>query len=156
MLCHSVLVSLLWQALAMQQDKPRIDSVAIRVVVAALADLRDAVATRDLPRIMALFDADATLAGTAGHGVGPDVEAYVQAVVDQPATLSWKWDEDTLLAKGTDTVVWFFITGCAVLTPDDHRKAAVRTPMRLTGVLTEHAPEVWRWAQFHGSIAAPS
>ena len=39
--------------------------------------------------------------------------------MDQPATLSWAWDENTLIAQSRDTVVWFFITGDAVVTPDE-------------------------------------
>lgn len=59
--------------------------------------------------------------------------------------LSWEWDEASLVTGSAGGTIWFSILGDAIL---DQRQ-----PMRLTGVLRSHADAMWRWGQFHGSVA---
>jgi uncharacterized protein (TIGR02246 family) len=128
------------------------DAAGRRIVLDALAELARAVGRRAVDAAVYLFEPDAMLIGTGGHSVGHDaIRSYVRAVMQQPAILSWEWDERSLVTRAEGDLVWFLVTGTAVLTPDAAPAVQTRTAMRLSGVLRQQAEGGWRWAQFHGS-----
>lgn len=52
--------------------------------------------------------------------------------------------------------VQFTRMATAAASESELMEAAIRTPMRLTGVLAKHAAGVWRWAPFHGGRPQPA
>lgn len=117
-------------------------------VAAHLMEVNRRLADRDAEHLLALFEPEAVLIGSAGRA--EDIGAYLQQVVDQ-GVLQWHLDDDLLTVDASGAgaeVVWFAAGGWATL--DDERIDG----FRLTGVLRRNPADAgWRFAQFHGSVA---
>ncbi len=114
---------------------------------AVFAELQSAVADHDLDRLTRLFHEDGVLIGTSAYSGPEAVAAYLRAVAEQPAALSWELPEvDVFLADGD--LLGFAALGEIVVRADG---AEDRSAFRLTLVVRE-TPDGWRILSFHGSI----
>ena len=116
-----------------------------------LQELQAAVASKDLAAVLALFDEDAVVFGTAAANVGAEeVRAYLTRVVEQDGTLRWEWDHIVPLLSDP-TALAFAVIGTVGF--DDEAGAAVedRDPFRLTCVAVQSEGR-WRLRHFHGSV----
>jgi uncharacterized protein (TIGR02246 family) len=114
----------------------------------AFAELQAAVTDHDHDAVTRLFHEDAVLIGTSAYSSGPEaVTAYLRAVVEQPASLSWELAEvDVFLEEGD--VLGFAALGEIVVQQDGTED---RSAFRLTLVVRRTA-DGWRILSFHGSI----
>ena len=125
-----------------------------QVVLDALVELSRAVSGKATDEVIALFESDAMLIGTRGQYVGVhEITPFVRGEVEQPGTMSWEWDEQSLVVASAEEIIWFIVTGEAVLTPATTSSSPSSLGMRLSGILRQQADGRWRWAQFHGSTA---
>lgn len=126
------------------------------VVLASLRDLSEAIGKKAGGDVVALFEPDAVMIGTSDRHVGSDeIALLVRNEVElTPETMTWRWDEQSLVVGAAPGVVWFVVTGEAVLTPPRPTAKGGDMAMRLSGVLRQQPDGTWRWAQFHGSTPA--
>ena len=115
---------------------------------AVLASLQAAVDGRDVEVLDALFDERAVLIGTSGDARDRDaVRGYLTAIVTQPQSLRWDWDEVVPFHDDGESI-GFAAFGEIVVTDGDRED---RAPIRAT-LLAVRAPGGWRIRHFHGSI----
>jgi hypothetical protein len=117
---------------------------------AILDALQSAVDARDLEALQALFDDSAVLIGAAGDARDREaLRGYLTAVVTQPGSLRWEWQEVVPFHEAADEL-GFAAFGEVVLSEGDEEG---RAPFRLT-LFAVRTPQGWRVRQFHGSIPA--
>ena len=113
-----------------------------------LADLQQAVTSRDLDALLEVFDTNLLVFGTAVANLGPAQSVkYLERVVAQPGTIRWEWDEVRPVARD-ENVFGFAVVGTVgfVGDPDDERQV-----FRLT-CLAVRDDSRWRLRHFHGSV----
>lgn len=113
-----------------------------------LDTLQAAVDGRDPEALLALFDEQAVLIGTAGDGrTRETVREYLTAVATQPASLRWEWQEIVPFHESGEAL-GFAAFGEIVVTDG---RGEHRSPIRAT-IFAARSPDGWRLRQFHGSI----
>lgn len=108
-----------------------------------LDQLQAAVDSRDVDRLLALFDDPALLIGAAGDGRDRDgLIRYLTAVTTEEP-FRWEWEEIVPFHRD-ETSLGFAAFGEIV-------SGEARAPIRAT-VLAVETPAGWRIREFHGSI----
>jgi ketosteroid isomerase-like protein len=127
-----------------------LDPRAAAVADDALRGLIDALAERDVDRVLPLFSDNASLFGSEDRefAIGkPALRAFLTELCSQPQVARWEWQ---VTAAGCDgDVVWFVAPGAAILTGDDGSETRIE-PYRLSGVLRSSA-DGWIFELFTGS-----
>ena len=127
-----------------------LDLAAAGVADEGLRALVDALATRDVDTVLALFTDRASVFGSedAEVAIGPvAMRHFFDDVCGQPATYAWRWE---VTAAGRDgDVVWFVAPGSATIRGDDGTLMDV-DPYRLSGVLRQSDGR-WLFELFNGS-----
>jgi uncharacterized protein (TIGR02246 family) len=115
----------------------------------ALAELGRVVAEQDTDQSLALFTDDALLIGSSVGETAFGATAlkdFFAAIHASPTTISWGWD--SVVARGTDEIVWFFAEGRVRLTKPG---GVDERDYRVAAVLRRSDDRRWRFAMFHGS-----
>jgi uncharacterized protein (TIGR02246 family) len=116
-----------------------------------LDDLQDAVASKDLDRVVALLDDDVVLFGTAAANLGLEqTTAYIAALLEMDGTVRWGWDQVLPLASERGLLA-FAVLGTAGFEDDDGVPDGDPDPFRLTVVAVLRDGR-WRLRHFHGSF----
>ena len=116
-----------------------------------LARLQDAVATKDLDRMAAVFAEDAVLFGTAAANFGStQTEDYLARVAAQDGTIRWDWERVECLVSRPDLRA-FAAVGTVGLDDGQGQPIGARGSIRMTGVAVLEGGE-WRLRHFHGSL----
>jgi ketosteroid isomerase-like protein len=125
------------------------DDAAIR---AGLDTLNAAMARRDVPAVMALFDDtdDILLVGSDTGEVfrgRAAVAGFIQALCGLPFVFSF--DLPDVIIRHGGRSAWVFADGAMVHTRDNSQ--ATRVPYRFSLAMVKRGHE-WRWQLFHGAI----
>jgi ketosteroid isomerase-like protein len=125
------------------------DDVAIR---AGLDTLNAAMARRDVPAVMALFDDNDDIllvgsdTGEVFHGRSA-VAGFIKALCGLPFVFSFEMPDVT--TRRTGRSAWVFVDGAMVHSRDNGK--VTRSPYRFSVAMVQRG-RAWRWQVFHGSV----
>ncbi len=117
-------------------------------VRALLADLQEAVTSRDLDRLVGVFTDDGVVFGTNSSNFGLDeLRTYAAGVLAAEQTPIWSWDRLAVLEEAEDRILFAVVgrTGVGERTTERFRATGL-------AVLVDGR---WRLRHYHGSVPEP-
>lgn len=116
-----------------------------------LDELQLGVAAKDLDTLVALFDDEVVLFGTAGTNIDRrEAISYLARVVAQQGTIRWQWDTVLPLVDESRLLV-FAVVGTVGLESAAGGADEQRDEFRMTAVAVNRDGR-WRLTHFHGSV----
>lgn len=125
------------------------DAQTEAAMVGMLESFCSAFQARDAEAVMRLFAPDPDVVVVTSEQSllrGPDeLQAFLRAYVDGPATYSWIWDRREV--STADAVAWLMAEGTETAATQDGEQ---KHPYRMT-IVCEKRDEQWLLVQVHGS-----
>jgi uncharacterized protein (TIGR02246 family) len=116
-----------------------------------LGQLQGAVAAKDLDALVALFNDDIALFGTAAANMDRrESTSYLTQVIAPQATIRWEWDRVVPIVDGSGLLV-FAVVGTVGFEDSEGRPDGRRDAFRLTCVAVERDGR-WLLSHSHGSL----
>lgn len=116
-----------------------------------LGELQEAVAAKDLDRILGLFSDDPVLFGTAAANLDrQQSRRYLAKVIAQDGVIRWDFQQVVTLVSAPG-LLSFAAVGTVGFDDDAGRPTGPRDRFRLTCVAVQQE-DGWRLRHFHGSV----